>query len=116
MLSENGELILKNKEIANIFDDHFGSIVENLDLNHWNDHSLSPTESSDRIENIIKWYKNHPSIRNIKANFNSVSILSFQPVFVDDDKTVIKDLKNNKSVGGEIPIQILKKVNLHLKH
>ena len=109
MLSENGELILKNKEIANIFNDHFGSIVENLGLNHWDDHSLSPTESSDRIENIIKWYKNHPSIRNIKANFNSVSIFSFQPVFVDDDKTVIKDLKNNKSVCGEIPIQILKK-------
>ena len=108
MLSENGELILKNKEIANIFNDHFGSIVENLGLDHWDDHSLSPTKSSDRIENIIKRYKNHPSIRNIKANFNSVCIFSFQPVCVDDVKTVIQDLKNNKSVGGEIPIQILK--------
>ena len=27
---------------------------------------------------------------------------------MDDVKTVIQDLKNNKSVGGEIPIQILK--------
>ena len=59
MLSENGELILKNKEIANIFNDHFGSIVENLGLDHWDDHSLSLTKSSDRIENIIKRYKNH---------------------------------------------------------
>ena len=66
MLSETGELILKNKEIANIFNDHFGSIVQNLDLDHWNDHSLSLTKSSDRIENIIKRYKNHPSIRKIK--------------------------------------------------
>ena len=104
MLSENGELILKNKEIANIFNDHFGSIVENLGLDHWDDHSLSPTKSSDTIENIIKRYKNHPSTRNIKANFNSVCIFSFQPICVDDVKTVIKDLKNNKSVGGEIPI------------
>ena len=72
------------------------------------DHSLSPTKSSNRIENIIKRYKNHPSIRKIKANFNSVCIFSFQPVCVDDVKTVIQDLKNNKSVGGEIPIQILK--------
>ena len=86
MLSENGELILKNKEIANIFNDHFGSIVENLGLDHWDDHSLSPTKSSDRIENIIKRYKNHPSIRNMKANFNSVFICSFQPVCVDDVK------------------------------
>ena len=47
MLSENGELILKNEEIANIFNDHFGSMVENLCLDHWDDHSLSPTKSSD---------------------------------------------------------------------
>ena len=31
MLSENGELIL---EIANTFNDHFGSIVNNLSLDH----------------------------------------------------------------------------------
>ena len=93
MLSENGELILKYKEIANIFNDRFGSIVENLGLDHWDGHSLSPTKSSDRIENIIKRYKNHPSIRKIKANFNSVCIFSFQPVCVDDVKTVIQDLK-----------------------
>ena len=96
MLSENGELILKNKEIPNIFNDHFGSTVENLGLDHWDDHSLSPTKSSDIIENIIKRYKNHPSIRNIKANFNSFCIFSFQPVCVDDVKTVIKDLKTNE--------------------
>ena len=60
MLSENGELILKNKEIANTFNDHFGSIVDNLGLDHWDDHSLSPTKGDDRIDNIIKRYKNRP--------------------------------------------------------
>ena len=108
MPSENGELILKNNEFPNIFNDHLGSIVENLGLDYWDNHSLSPTKSSDRIENIIKQYKNHPSIRNIKANFNSVCIFTSQPVCVDDFKTVIQNLKNNKSVGSEIPIQILK--------
>ena len=108
MLSENGELILKNKEIANTFNYHFGSIVDNLGLNHWDDHYLSPTKGDDRIDNIIKRYKNHPSIKNIKAKFNSVRIFSFQPVSVDDVKTVIRDLKNNKSAGKEIPIHILK--------
>ena len=108
MLSENGELILKNKEIANTFNDHFGSIVDSLGLDRWDDHSLSPTKGDDRIDNIIKRYKNHPSIKNIKAKFNSARIFSFQPVSVDDVKTVIRDLKNNKSAGGEIPIQILK--------
>ena len=33
-LSENGQLILKNSEIVNTFNDHFGSTVDNLGLNH----------------------------------------------------------------------------------
>ena len=74
MLSENGELILKNKEIANTFNDHFGSIVDNLGLDHWEDHSLSPTKGVDRIDNIIKRYKNHPSTKNIKQN---VAVFAF---------------------------------------
>ena len=110
MLSENGELILINKEILNTFNDHFGSIVHNLDLDHWDDHPLSPTNGFDRIYNIIKRYKKHPSIRNTKAKYNSVCSFSFQPVFMDKIKTVIRDMKNNKSVGGEIPIQVLKEI------
>ena len=92
----------------NIFNDHFESIVENLGLDHWYDHSLSTTKSYDRIENIIKRYKDHPSIRNIKANFDGICIFYCQPFYVDDFKTVIQDLKNNKSLGSETPIQILK--------
>ena len=60
MLSENGELILKNKEIANTFNDHFGSIADNLGLDHWDDHSLLPRKGDDRIDNIIKRYKPPP--------------------------------------------------------
>ena len=95
--------------------DHFGSIVDNFGLDHWDDHSISPTKGSDRIDNIIKRYKNHPSIKNIKAKFNNVHSFSFLPVFMDEVKTIIRDIKNNKSLGGEIPIQILK-LNLHLKY
>ena len=31
MLNENGELLLKDKDIANTFNEYFGSIVESLD-------------------------------------------------------------------------------------
>ena len=34
MLSENGDLILKHKEIANTSNDDFGSLVINLGLDH----------------------------------------------------------------------------------
>ena len=99
MLSENGELILKNKEIANIFNDHFGFIVDKLSLDQWNDHSLLPTMDFDRI-NKIKRYKNHPSIKNIKAKLNSFRSSSFEPVLIEEVKTVIRDMKNNKYVDG----------------
>ena len=46
MLSENEKLMLKEKDIANTFNDHFGSIVGNCDLDQWDDHSLSPTKGS----------------------------------------------------------------------
>ena len=41
LLNEDGEIILKNKEIENIFNDYFGSIVENLNLEHWDEDSNS---------------------------------------------------------------------------
>lgn len=34
MINENEQLILKIKEIANTFNDHFWSIVDNLRLDH----------------------------------------------------------------------------------
>ena len=38
-MNEVGELILKNKEIAN--NDYFGSIIENLNLESWEEDSYS---------------------------------------------------------------------------
>ena len=74
----------------------------------FNDLSLSPTMGSDRIDNITKRYKNYHSIENIKAKFKSFRSFSFHPVCMEEVKTVFRDMKNNKSVGGEIPIQTLK--------
>ena len=108
MLGEYGELILKNKEIANTYNDHFRSIVDNLSFDHWDYHSLSLTKGSDSIFNIIKRYKHYPSMKNIKAKLNSVRSFTFQPVFMDEVTAVIQYMKNNKSVGGKKPIQILK--------
>ena len=35
MLNENGELLLKGKDIADTFNEYFGSIVESRDLYKW---------------------------------------------------------------------------------
>ena len=75
MLSENKELLLHNKEILWTFDGHFGSIVNNLGLDHWNDNSLSLIQSLSMIE-IVRQSINHPNIKN-KTKCNSIRIFSF---------------------------------------
>ena len=63
---------------------------------------------SKDLNYIINKYRNHPSIKTIKENFPNVKKFAFQLVSTEDVKKVIKDLKTNKSVGREIPTQILK--------
>ena len=108
MLNEDRELILKNKEIANTFNDYFRSIDENLNLEHWDEdsNSYSGINHRNNVKDIIKKYSNHPSIKNIKKKCKNIKKFSFRPVTADDVKKVIKDLKTNKSVGGEVPIDI----------
>ena len=60
------------------------------------------------MEDIIKKYINNTSIKNVKKKYKNMKNFSFRPVTTDEVKKVIKDLKTNKSEGGEIPIQILK--------
>ena len=89
----------------NTFNYQFGSIFDNPGLDQWEVYSLSPTKGSDKIDNIFKCYKNHPRINNIKTKFSSVRSFSFQSVSMNEIMIVLRDLKNNESVGGKIPIQ-----------
>ena len=107
-MNENGDLILKNEEIVKTFNDYFGAIVDNLDLHHWEDKTSTPSNTSDKINDIIKNYEKHPSICNIKTKYRGISNFSFRPVSVEEVKRIIRDLKTNKAVGGEIPTKILK--------
>ena len=91
-----------------------GSIVESLDLHIWTESSsnVPPSCASDNnIDNILIKFVSHPTIKTTKYNFNITSKFSFQLVFVNDVKQVIKDIKSNKSVGGDIPTKILKECN-----
>ena len=56
----------------------------------------------------IRKNEKHPSIQMIKQNFRISKKFSLEPVSKDEVKKIIKDLKNSKSVGGEIPTKILK--------
>ena len=107
-LNENGNLILKNKEIAKTFNDYFSAIVDNLNLHHWEDKTSPPSSTSDKINDIIKNYEKQPNICKIKSKCSGISSFSFRPVSVEEVRKIIQDLKTNKAVGGEMPTKILK--------
>ena len=94
-------MILKNEEIAKTFNDYFGSIVENLNLHYREDKNSVPSNSSNKINDIIKNFENHPSIYNIKTKYRGISKFSFQPVTIEEVKNIVRALKTNKAVGGE---------------
>ena len=77
ILSENGDLILKNDKIANPFHDYLRSIVENMNL-YEKDKPFSISKDYDVIKNITQKYKNHPSITSLKRNCKGISYFSLQ--------------------------------------
>ena len=77
-------------------------------MHHWKDKTSPPSNTSHKINGIIKNYEKHPSICNIKTKYRGISSFSFRPVSVEEVKKTIQDLKTNKAVGGEIPTKILK--------
>ena len=76
-------------------------------MNHW-ENKTSPSNTSDKINGIIKNYEKHPSICNIKTKYRGISDFSFRAVSVKEVKKIIRDLQTNKAIGGEIPTKILK--------
>ena len=107
-MNEDGDLILKNEEIAKTFNYYFGAIDDNLDLNHWENKTSFPSNTSDKINDIIKNYEKHTTICNIKTKYRGISNFSFRPVSVEEVKKIIRDHNTNKAVRGEIPTKILK--------
>ena len=77
-------------------------------MHHWEDKISPPSNTFHKINDIIKNYEKHPSIYNIKTKCSSISNFSFWPVSVEKVKKIIRNLKTNKAVGGEIPTKILK--------
>ena len=75
-------------------------------MHHWEDKTSSPSNTSDKINSIIKNYEKHPSICNIKREYRGISKFSFRSISVEEVNKIIRDL--SKAVGGEITTKILK--------
>ena len=72
MLNENGELLLKDKDIADTFNEYFGSIVESLDLYKWEseitDLGLNDSDQ-DYLDITIRKYEKYPKERRKPLSF-----------------------------------------------
>ena len=96
---------MKDINIADTFNEYFGSIVESLDLYKWESEitDLGFNDSNqDYLDITICKYKKHTSIQMIKQNFRISKNFSLEPVSKDEVIKTIKDLQNSKSVGEEI--------------
>ena len=96
MLNENEELLLKDKDIADTFNEYFEFIVESLDLYEW-ESEISDLGLSDFYQDYLditrRKYEKHPSIKMIKQNFRISKKFSFKRVGKVDFKKIIKGLK-----------------------
>ena len=63
---------------------------------------------ANTLDITIRKHKKYPSIQMIKEDVRIPKNFSFQTVSKDEVKKIIKDLKSNTSVGGEIQKKILK--------
>ena len=64
-LIENDEIIGNNKEISEILNNFFSSIVAMLNILKYEDLSVNSVTSEDPLENLVTRYENHPDIRAI---------------------------------------------------
>ena len=99
MLNEKEELLLKNKDFADTFNEYFASIAESLDLLKWENKTnvLGFNDSNQaNLDIIIRKYGKHPIIQIIKQKFRIRKKNLVQLVSKDEVTKIIKDLKNNK--------------------
>ena len=104
-LIENDRIIFENNKITKTFNTYFESVTDSLNLFEWVGESVS---SNDKIEQILFKFSKHPSILKIKQKVKINSKFSFQSVFEDTVKNVVKNLPSDKATTREIPVDILK--------
>ena len=94
ILNEKGDILFKNKDIADTSNEYFGSTVEWLGLHMRTEGSKAfpAYERDNSIDNNLMKIVNYPNIRTIKENLNITSKFLFQSVSVNNMKQGITDL------------------------
>ena len=115
-------MVTDKTKFANSFNLHYINIVKNTSgvppVIQGNPDN--PKEDNITVKNIIKQYKNHSSIINIKSHIDSPAIRSDIPTAkIEDINKIIKNINPKKATGPDkIPLKIVRlsvnTINSHL--
>ena len=108
-LIENNELVKTDLETAEVLNNFFSNIVQNLDISRYSNGEPLVSNTNDATLKAILKYRNHPSIIAIrskckdKGNFNFIEVDQKQI-----EKEILKLDVNKASQSSDIPIKALK--------
>ena len=106
-LIENDEIISNDVDVAETMNDFFSNAVVNLGIRGYQEDCL-PNIDGDNIISIIKKFKGHPSILNIKERVKVSEKFSFSICSIADIANGIHKLNINKpTTFNNIPAKVL---------
>ena len=111
-LIENNELVKTDLETAEVLNNLFSNIVQNLDISRFSNEEPLVSNTNDATLKVILKYRNHPSILAIRSkckdkdNFNFIEFDQQQI-----EKDILKLDVNKASQSSDIPIKVLKEIS-----
>ena len=86
-VTENGELIKRDLEIAEVLNEFFSNIIQNLNITRYSNNKPFIDNIKDSTMKVILKYRNHPSIAAIRNQCRNSDSFSFT-----DDKKEVEQL------------------------
>ena len=84
ILIENGEMVTDDLKIAEIFNDYFANITQDLEITDTGAYLLPSIGIKDPVDRAVEKYKNRPSIKKIKECFEYSESFNFTLVTVEE--------------------------------
>ena len=108
-LTENGEILSSDTDIADTFNDYFSSVVQNLNIPREN--FINTDLCINPVLEIIEKYKHHQSIISINKKMREKGLpkFSFHLVTLEETLKEVALLSDKKaSQASDIPVKIIK--------
>ena len=106
-LVENDSIASDDNKVANIFNEYFNNLLEDLNLNVPENLVNHYCKGEGPVSLTILKYQNHPSITSIKKN-QSLNKFPFENVSVSDIKKKLQNLDTSKATQkSDLPTKII---------